>query len=1243
MFDPAEKKTPTPFVLDDRSIRELLETVSEYSEKIPFEQDPQSPHAVEADEANWRTVLFGQDWQKSLEKLSTLYQDPASAEGELAPQQAFLLAFLKMLETPRDLLNSLPARHRQLYYREMLGLEPLGLTPDQVVLSFQVAKGVRELPLPAGLPMDGGQDGQGTPRQYRLDAPLLANPGRWTDLRWIVPGKVGKPRTFAVCLDEQAKVAWPEGGRRLFAEPSKAARPVITGRVISSPVLALPAGQRTVTIAFDGEVLEGKLNVQLTSKGAWWDAPTPVLSEDKTWSVTLPADAPAIAAAPGLDGYPHAAPLLKLFRNDGQSVPKIKTLTVKVEQSPAVYLGTDEGMVRPDKPWYPFGQQPQAGAALNLVSADWYDKPFPIDVTIKPEWLDLPDKSFHDWYENYPSTKAIADDDVFKVAVQIAQIGTIAIPNNINNKESFSLPLFEKAKSGKPIGRALTFQINPLKGEPCKSVDPRDWPAWVQLELGQQTFLHQEYWQKRTKPAKDGNVPEKAAFAPTVNDLNAPYTPRLKSLKVEYSSTDDCTDKDITRQYQLTAFGYCADDEAKHAEGDVLTLPHLYVGLTGIEPGQDMNLHWQLRSPRELAIRWQYLNQKNQWAPLDATVLDGTNGLFQSGTWYAPLPADASTNAPRMPAGRCWLRALTSLKGDSSEEEGGMSDYPWLVGLQTNCATATLADAGQIEPAHFDAPLPALTITRAVQNVGGLASVRQPWASCGGRGPENEEAFMARVARHLRHRGRALTWQDITDLLTERYPELHGVRQVAPAQAIKERTKQSLLVIPRSDQSDNDDTFRPEFNAARLERMRQFVCDAASPWLNLELSNPDYSAVEVRYNVDFMPHINTDYGQRELCNALQRHYMPWAWSSTSAVPVGKRIDYYDMVRFIQQQPYVRCVHALTLNERRQSMEAAPTQVLILEPIVPLVLDDLKVEVISANGSPYAGPYFPGTEFGLKVSLKVKERRKRGQLTYELPKWLERPLGREPSGWDLAYLKATGINTPIGVNTTWAGRASRAGLLLPKHKLEKDAEIEVTVPVCVRHPKDEDDAKDFFENYSDGTAVTYQADELELTTAYAGSIPVVRIPVADAFDVAIGHQVEDGEVVPIINDVGTVNKSKWTLDISVKAKCDVGWVNITYKFSEDIEYRDESRTATFKSAGGENASLAVRTEKNDGDSVLQQSISMNKGDTLHVRLPMKVVDSVNDLSFMSTVSVSSHSVVSAAECTVYTEIADKTTR
>jgi len=135
--------------------------------------------AFSAYTTTWADVLFN---DLSVAELAERYQNPSFSKGELAPHQAFLFAFLKMLETPQALMNAFPAMHRDLYYRELLGLKPREAQPSQVAVSVQLEDTVSEVMVPKGSLLLAGQDENGSDIEYRLDQDLLANKNTFSAL-----------------------------------------------------------------------------------------------------------------------------------------------------------------------------------------------------------------------------------------------------------------------------------------------------------------------------------------------------------------------------------------------------------------------------------------------------------------------------------------------------------------------------------------------------------------------------------------------------------------------------------------------------------------------------------------------------------------------------------------------------------------------------------------------------------------------------------------------------------------------------------------------------------------------------------------------------------------------------------------------------------------------------------------------------------------------------------------------------
>ncbi|MGJ0579611.1 hypothetical protein ACR71G_16415 [Xenorhabdus bovienii] len=304
------------FKLDNRTSLQLLQYIEEYTKLIPFNQS----------DKYWNDFFFMAN--NTPEKLAELYQGEIESNGELLPHQAFLLAALRLLETLISLFNTLPAAHRNLYYRALLGLSRRPAQPDQVALSVELNATVTEQLLTKGTLFEAGQDEQGNALQYALDASLLANRGYISDLCWL-RHKEGQQWVTAAPLDSQAQLSLPSDGIRLFSE-TQYDKPVLDGVLIVSAHLAMREGTRQITVTFDKNINSQNLVAQISS-GNQWLTLTPEKSEVDLTQVTLTLldKEPAISAPEDLDNLVFTRPVLRLLGKNGQILPAVKYIEVK--------------------------------------------------------------------------------------------------------------------------------------------------------------------------------------------------------------------------------------------------------------------------------------------------------------------------------------------------------------------------------------------------------------------------------------------------------------------------------------------------------------------------------------------------------------------------------------------------------------------------------------------------------------------------------------------------------------------------------------------------------------------------------------------------------------------------------------------------------------------------------------------------------------------------------------------------
>jgi len=195
------------FVLEQRTAEQRLDNIAQYSQRIPFASNPQ---------ATWDSFWLA---GRTVQELGAIYQDPTLAQQTLPVQQAFLLALLQLLETPTLLLNTLPQRHRLLYYYDLLGFRLHGSQPDTTVVSFTLHNNVDGYLLPAGTALDAGQDSVGNTLRYLTDESLLITPQQLNAVCWTwQDSDVNKTWKISTALDLDNNIALPGEGIRLFTQ-----------------------------------------------------------------------------------------------------------------------------------------------------------------------------------------------------------------------------------------------------------------------------------------------------------------------------------------------------------------------------------------------------------------------------------------------------------------------------------------------------------------------------------------------------------------------------------------------------------------------------------------------------------------------------------------------------------------------------------------------------------------------------------------------------------------------------------------------------------------------------------------------------------------------------------------------------------------------------------------------------------------------------------------------------------------
>jgi hypothetical protein len=593
---------------------------------------------------------------------------------------------------------------------------------------------------------------------------------------------------------------------------------------------------------------------------------------------------------------------------------------------------TDAGSVDGGKPFLPFGPTPGIGASVAFGHPELLGKPL-TQVTLLLAWLGAPTKIV-EHFRAYDS----ALPPVAEVAL-VDQGGAVAAPlagtlrafdtgTGLAFRAADGTPLFGTTDAAKPV--AIEAAIDPQQPVPPAAGDDglpasvRAWPRHLRLTLTPRDFGHAAYPVIAARKAVElaialrpgGSLNGAAEYV-----VPPPYSPRLKLAGLGYRAARTTAVTALAaepgvgeRLHHLHPFG----QEVLTAAADLPLLPEyddegeLYLGIAKVTPPQSLPVLMQLApgsgdlSLDPPPVRWSVLGSAG-WVPLVDTLSpeDETAGLVRSGIIGFRLP-EAAPPAPRsrLPPGLVWLRA--SVARDSAALGSA-------VALHAQAARARLVEKGGdagVAPDHYATALPAGTVKGPVAAVPGLASVRQPYPSFGGRPAEKPEEFATRVAERLRHRGRAIAAWDYEHLVLAKFPEVYKAKCLA-ARADDPPGLVRLIVIPDL-RGGGADPLRPRASPALLTAIAEHLAPRMPPTAKLEVRNPRFVEVKVRVAVRFLSDRDPGFDAARLQEAISRYLSPWAYGDGEDIVIGRRIYANSLVAFIDGRDYVDFVGSVRL-------------------------------------------------------------------------------------------------------------------------------------------------------------------------------------------------------------------------------------------------------------------------------------------------------------------------------------------
>jgi hypothetical protein len=391
---------------------------------------------------------------------------------------------------------------------------------------------------------------------------------------------------------------------------------------------------------------------------------------------------------------------------------------------------------------------------------------------------------------------------------------------------------------------------------------------------------------------------------------NTPWIPTASNALLDYSAQCSFSPTDADSQcgsfYYLLPFNGSQSVAGSGAPAIPL-LPsveypgNLYIGFTGLDSAQTLAMLFQMQATgiEDLpAVTWQYLSA-NEWVDFTSLQVrsDTTNGLQNTGILTLSVPAlDDAGNTILSPENQ-WLRAVVAKDP---------SRFPGIAAIYPHSLTATWQNSGGTGE-NLSQPLPPLTIKSSVNEIPGIATIVQPLESFGGVPPENNRQFITRLGERLRHKGRAILSWDYERLVLNRFPTIWKV-QALPARS-RERGDSPgnvlVAVVAGPNSIEVADPTEPTATTELLSVIRSYLQGLASPFVNVDVVNPNYVRIQVAATVLFTDEDDTGTSIERLNKELIQYLSPWFYDASRAVLAGAYASEDAISEFIQTRPYVQ--------------------------------------------------------------------------------------------------------------------------------------------------------------------------------------------------------------------------------------------------------------------------------------------------------------------------------------------------
>ncbi len=640
------------------------------------------------------------------------------------------------------------------------------------------------------------------------------------------------------------------------------------------------------------------------------------------------------------------------------------TINVDVKEMRELEVYNVDGKVSLASTFYPFGGIPEPKSYMMVGHEELVRKEI-TDMQLRIEWQKLP----YNFDSHYAAYDLDITNESFKVELSSLKNGKF-IPEKSEERES--IRLFKEYTTGNtdqlnPIRTIEDINLKKLKLEPKyafrmpEEFDHRTRNGFLRFELVEPecVFGHEVYPEKLAEVI-NANIPEvDAGWFSTKSKpkkLKAlpkePYNPVIRSLSLNYSATTEIVispllhahDRFKTPEniFHIEPFGIVNTYSNGRTHNRSIVPQYnedgyLFIGLEDLAPPQLITLLFPMSESAKgsryynlLDIEWCYLSN-NEWKKFtpEEIVMDTTDSFTTIGIVTLEIPREINKRNTILPNDLHWLRV--SIRGD-------VDILGKALDIETQAVTATWVPSSDTDtdlhlsnPLVPDEPIELETILAEV------SETLQPLGSLHGEPNETNTEYYSRISERLRHKNRAVNHWDYEHLVLNQFSDIYQVKCLSHLTNPDFVKHGNLLFVAVPKMQQNSINKLPVVNTSLLQDIKEYLQKNTSPFINIEVRNPEYEKIKISCSIAFTEGNNNGQTLKKLNKDIKKFACPWLFGEEAELELGGSITKDNILDFIEKRPYVAFVTKFSVVQVTKLTELYTTEdTAVSKDIAPVI-------------------------------------------------------------------------------------------------------------------------------------------------------------------------------------------------------------------------------------------------------------------------------------------------------------------